>query len=73
MPNPVSALSFYGSSFIADNTGALVAEANRRDETILTAVFDLDQCQQDRQSWGVFRDRRTDLYGDLLKLSAVKK
>lgn len=62
-----SALSFYGSSFIADNTGALVAEANRRDETILTAVFDLDQCQQDRQSWGVFRDRRPELYGELVK------
>jgi N-carbamoylputrescine amidase len=62
-----SALSFYGSSFIADKTGALLAEANRNEETILTAAFDLDQCQQDRMSWGVFRDRRPELYGELVK------
>lgn len=62
-----SSLNFYGSSFIADNTGSLVAEAGRSEETVLTAEFDLDQCREDRLSWGVFRDRRPEMYGELVK------
>lgn len=62
-----SSLNFYGSSFIADNTGALVAEAGRSEECVLTAEFDLDQCREDRLSWGVFRDRRPEMYGELVK------
>jgi N-carbamoylputrescine amidase len=61
-------LTFYGSSFIADNTGALVTAANRTDETILTATFDLDDLAFTRSSWGIFRDRRPDLYHPLLTL-----
>ncbi len=59
---------FYGSSFIADATGAKVAEANRTDEQVLTASFDLDAARAMRHSWGLFRDRRPDLYGPLLTL-----
>ena len=62
-----SSLCFYGSSFITDNTGKIVAEANRTEEAVLTAGFDLDQCAEDRMSWGVFRDRRPELYGELVK------
>ena len=62
-----SSLSFYGSSFITDNTGAIVAEANRTDETILTASFDLEQLEKDRLSWGLFRDRRPEMYGEIVK------
>ena len=62
-----SSLSFYGSSFITDNTGAIVAEANRTDETVLTASFDLEQLAKDRLSWGLFRDRRPEMYGELVK------
>ena len=61
-------ITFYGSSFIADATGAKVAEAGRDDETVLTATFDLVALQQMRHSWGLFRDRRPDLYGPLLTL-----
>ena len=61
-----SSLSFYGSSFITDNTGAIVAEANRTDETILTASFDLEQLEKDRLSWGLFRDRRPEMYADIV-------
>jgi N-carbamoylputrescine amidase len=61
-------LTFYGSSFIADSTGAKAAEANRTDETILTATFDLDAIDAQRRAWGPFRDRRPDLYGPLLTL-----
>ena len=61
-------ITFYGSSFIADNTGAKIAEATRSEETILTATFDLDALAHIRASWGVFRDRRPDLYTPLLTL-----
>ncbi|MEO5723903.1 MAG: nitrilase-related carbon-nitrogen hydrolase, partial [Ilumatobacteraceae bacterium] len=61
-------IDFYGSSFIADNTGAKVAEAGREGDAVLTASFDLDELRQTRSSWGLFRDRRPDLYGALLTL-----
>lgn len=63
-----TSITFYGSSFIADPTGAKVAEAGRGDETVLTATFDLDAVAHQRRSWGVFRDRRPDLYRSLLTL-----
>ena len=55
-------LEFYGSSFIAGPTGDKIAEADRTSETVLTATFDLDEVASLRRSWGVFRDRRNDLY-----------
>ena len=55
-------LEFYGSSFITGPTGDKIAEADRTSETVLTATFDLDEVAILRRSWGVFRDRRTDLY-----------
>lgn len=61
-------VTYYGSSFIADHTGALVAEAGRSGEAILTATFDLDELRAYRTAWGVFRDRRPDLYGPILTL-----
>ena len=59
-------MTFYGSSFIADHLGALVACAGRDAEEVLVHRFDLDACREYRQSWGCFRDRRPDLYGALL-------
>lgn len=61
-----SSIRFYGSSFITDATGAKVTEASRTDETVLTAAFDLDALEAQRADWGVFRDRRPDLYRPLL-------
>jgi len=66
-------LTFYGSSFITDATGAKVAEASRNEQTVLTASFDLDQLRANRASWGLFRDRRTDLYGCLLTLDGASR
>ncbi|MFN0115917.1 MAG: N-carbamoylputrescine amidase [Paracoccaceae bacterium] len=60
-------IDFYGSSFIADNAGQLAAKAPRDAEAVLTAAFDLDAIGDLRRSWGVFRDRRVDLYGPLLR------
>jgi N-carbamoylputrescine amidase len=58
-------LTFYGSSFIADATGAITAELGRGDAGFVTASFDLDEVAKQRASWGLFRDRRPDLYGAL--------
>ncbi|MCL7048628.1 hypothetical protein MKW94_010224 [Papaver nudicaule] len=63
-----SAITFYGNSFIAGPTGEIVASANAIDEDILVAEFDLDMIKLKRQSWGVFRDRRPELYKVLLTL-----
>jgi N-carbamoylputrescine amidase len=64
-------MTFYGSSFIADSTGAKVAEADRSNEAILTATFDLDAVRAQRHAWGVFRDRRPELYAPLLTLDGT--
>lgn len=58
-------LDFYGNSFIADYTGALVNQADDSNEAVLIASFDLDEAEEYRTTWGVFRDRRPDLYGVL--------
>ncbi|MDE2350957.1 MAG: N-carbamoylputrescine amidase [Alphaproteobacteria bacterium] len=57
---------FYGSSFIADATGGLAAELGRSAEGVIVASFDLDEIATMRASWGLFRDRRPELYGALL-------
>ncbi len=57
-----SKITFYGSSFIAGPRGNKVAEADRSEETVLIAEFDLDQLEVERIEWGIFRDRRPDLY-----------
>ncbi|MDP3275200.1 MAG: N-carbamoylputrescine amidase [Deltaproteobacteria bacterium] len=57
---------FYGSSFIADGRGDLVASFEREDQGVLTATFDLDYYKTHRAAWGFFRDRRTELYGTLV-------
>ena len=54
--------NFYGSSFIADHRGDLVAELGREGEGVVAATFDLDFLAAHRAAWGFFRDRRTDLY-----------
>ena len=56
-------LTFYGSSFIADWQGEKVVEADRETQQVLTATFDLDSIAKIRRAWGVFRDRRPEMYG----------
>ena len=63
-----SSLTFYGSSFITDQTGAIVEQASRDQEEILIHTFDLDEIRNMRISWGVFRDRRPEHYGPLNKI-----
>jgi N-carbamoylputrescine amidase len=61
-------IKFYGSSFIADNTGAKCAEMDRASEGVILQIFDLEDCKQTRNSWGLFRDRRPELYQRLITL-----
>lgn len=61
-------ITFYGSSFICDNTGKIVATASRDREEVILATFDREALAATRLSWGLFRDRRPDLYGALLTL-----
>jgi N-carbamoylputrescine amidase len=56
---------FYGSSFVCDHRGELVADLSRDDEGVGLATFDLDFLDTHRAAWGFFRDRRPDLYGAL--------
>ena len=61
-----SEIRFYGSSFIAGPTGEIVAELGRDEEGVMVAAFDFAAIAKARASWGLFRDRRPDLYGPLL-------
>lgn len=66
-----TAVTFYGSSFIADHSGQLAAKASRADEQVITATFDLDAIARLRRSWGLFRDRRIDLYDAVTTLDGA--
>jgi N-carbamoylputrescine amidase len=61
-----SSLLFYGSSFITDETGEIIASASREEETVLTATWDMDEIAENRLSWGIFRDRRPECYRDIV-------
>jgi N-carbamoylputrescine amidase len=65
-------ITFYGSSFVADPQGAIVAELDRSHEGVATATFDLDEVAKARAGWGLFRDRRPDLYLSLVSHDGTK-
>jgi N-carbamoylputrescine amidase len=58
-------MDFYGGSFIAGPEGEICAQASEDREEIITARFDLDVLRSQRLEWGIFRDRRPDLYQSL--------
>ncbi|MBE7566275.1 N-carbamoylputrescine amidase [Acidithiobacillus thiooxidans] len=62
-----SSITFYGGSFISDPTGALLAQADQ-EECILYADLDLSKLAAQRAEWGLFRDRRPELYAPILSL-----
>lgn len=68
-----SAMTFFGSSFIADEDGNIAVELSRDEENIAIAEFDLKSIDKKRISWGVFRDRRPDLYGSIINFDDSKK
>ena len=68
-----SEATFYGSSFVADPTGAKVSEAERADETLVFADLHLDAARRFRAGFGFFRDRRPELYGALMTSDGVSR
>jgi N-carbamoylputrescine amidase len=66
-------ITFYGSSFIADATGVKVAEADRDGEAVLLASFDREALRTQRAAWGLFRDRRPELYGPIATLDGTSR
>ena len=60
-----SELCFYGTSFITDETGEIVAQASRDADAILTWKFDIGAIRKNRLDWGLFRDRRCEMYKDI--------
>lgn len=63
--NQSSALVFYGSSFITDETGEVLEDAGRTEEGVILHTFDLDAVEDMRFSWGLFRDRRPEMYAEI--------
>ena len=59
--------TFYGTSFIADERGDILAELGREEEGVITATIDLDRVKRHRAAFGFFRDRRPELYGRLVE------
>ncbi|MFV0623024.1 N-carbamoylputrescine amidase [Sphingomonas sp. ac-8] len=57
--------TFYGTSFICDERGDMLAELGREEEGVITATLDLDRVKRHRAAFGFFRDRRPELYGRL--------
>lgn len=65
--NQSSSLTFYGSSFITDASGAVVSTMDRQQEGVITASFDLDEARTERLNWGLFRDRRPSMYEAIVR------
>jgi N-carbamoylputrescine amidase len=59
--------TFYGTSFICDERGDILAELDREEEGVITATLDLDRVKRHRAAFGFFRDRRPELYGRLVQ------
>ncbi len=66
--DPTLSMSFYGSSFISNHKGKLLAEADRDSSGVLVQSLDLGAMREERLTWGIFRDRRPEMYGPLLGL-----
>ena len=61
--NQSSALVFYGNSFMTDETGDIISSAGKDEEAVLLSSYDFDKIREARMSWGLFRDRRPEMYG----------
>ncbi|KAA5844727.1 N-carbamoylputrescine amidase [Pseudomonas chlororaphis] len=70
--DPQLRMSFYGSSFITDHKGKLLAEADRDTTGVLVQRLDLAAMAEERLSWGIYRDRRPEMYGPLLGLDGCR-
>lgn len=66
--DPELQMTFYGSSFICNHKGKMLAEADRNTPGVLVQRLDLATMREERLTWGVYRDRRPEMYAPLLGL-----
>jgi len=57
---------YYGTSYFADPRGKIVAEASDTEEALVVADLDMDLVREVRNTWQFYRDRRPDMYGDMV-------
>src|SRR5882757_9787226 len=67
MEAPWNIGEFYGQSYFCDPRGQIISQASRDKDEVLTADLDLDRIAEVRKTWQFFRDRRPDMYADLVK------
>lgn len=70
--DPALHMDFYGSSFICDHKGRLLAQADCTSDSVLLLSLDLAAMAEERRTWGIFRDRRPEMYGALLSLDGQR-
>ncbi|MDD3171333.1 MAG: N-carbamoylputrescine amidase [Bacilli bacterium] len=68
-----SSMTFYGSSFISNPEGEIIGSLNREEEGYLISEFDLTEINKKRRYWGVFRDRRPEMYDAIMHLDGKRK
>ncbi len=61
----VDGIEFWGSSFICDPQGVILAQASVDKEEILLAEVDLNHLENIRRNWPFLRDRRIDAYSEI--------
>ena len=66
-------IDFYGHSFIADDSGEIIVQADDHSEAVLVHQFDMEEIRTYRNSWALFRDRRPDLYQTIDTLDGVQQ
>ena len=59
---------FYGTSYVVDPRGRVLAEASEDDDELVVAELDMDMVREVRDLWQFFRDRRPEMYGDLTEI-----
>jgi N-carbamoylputrescine amidase len=64
---------FYGKSFICNRSGKIIAEASKNKEEVILAEIDTEENHLFRRNWGLFRDRRPELYKEILSLNGELK
>jgi N-carbamoylputrescine amidase len=64
-PGGGAGIEFWGSSFVCDPQGVMLAQASTDREEILLAEVDLGRIEDVRRNWPFLRDRRIDAYTGL--------
>jgi N-carbamoylputrescine amidase len=61
-------MDFYGRSFISDHWGKVITQSETKESEVIAAELDMDEIKKARNILQFHRDRRVDMYGDILKM-----